>query len=192
MLKKIIDQHRTFLRGASDPDNIDIYDHKKFKYLQEVRRKAQDYFKTDNPTRLQLIQYIAEHTSPRSAYGKGTMGMSDLSKYLYSDLNDANYYSNSLDVSAGYAGKTGESSWVKLPEPQFSDDMSMAEMWETADFPLYSTARRLKMPGQSEKLRVPWRTKKSYDYGLPYRLHTGRSLDADVQKEFANDINRRI
>lgn len=202
LLMQTIMQHRSMVRGAKDP----AHKNKDYNaaYDRDVTEGAKRYFHTDNPTKDQRIQYIAEHTTDRSK-DHGQMGKDAVNQeyYLTGDVQP-NYYSNSAeDIAAGYATKHGEASRVHLPLQKDISDMSLVDMWANSDFPLYAEPHYGKgavLKKEYEKLtrdqldeleedgvqlyNYPDATNRlsyDYDYRLPYRLYTGRSLVQDTK-----------
>ena len=60
--------------------------------------------------------------------------------------------------------------------------MNLVDMWQYTDFPLYGVPATYGAYAETP-LSV------DYDYKLPYRLHTGRSLKQDTLKKYGSEID---
>lgn len=177
-LQKIIDKHRTFVRGVNDPiKDSDL------RYRKEVEEGVKKEKGTDEPsTREERLKYIATHITDRGR-SHGEMGLGEYIDDLnLSDDTHAVYTSNSMDVASNYAGTEGEAISVKMPSVK-NENYSLADMWAANEFKIqdiplgsYGTAK----------------VSDDYNYHIPYRLYTGRSLDSTVKQKYKDQIRQEL
>lgn len=183
-LQEIIDQHRSFLRGARDPKYAQTIskEQARINYNNAVNGAMNAYGENTPESR---IKYSTEYVSSSpTSYGRSGLWSPDgssittMAKRFGLDPNkhDALYMSTSDDLARTYqhaGNREGAAYLVSLLNPNIDKSASLSKRLLLSDWDLYNASN-------VNKNYPPIGTFSMFEG--PYRLQTGRSLIEDIKK----------